>query len=215
MARGNPREDRGMKWPFGDLKPFGFDLVMADPPWDFITYSSKGQAKGPGGHYPVMALDEIKRMPVGHLMAQDAVLWLWATHPMLPDQIDVMQAWGVRFVTSGVWVKRTVTGKLAFGTGYRLRCASEPFLIGTNGNPATARTVRTVIEGQQREHSRKPDEAFAAAEELVPGGRYAEIFSRQSRSGWSAWGDEATKFDPPRSSTAPAGAATPAELWSE
>jgi N6-adenosine-specific RNA methylase IME4 len=184
-----------MTWPFGKLKSLHYGLIMADPPWDFRTYSQEGQKKGPASHYSVMSIDEIKGLPVGHLASGDAVLWLWATHPMLPQQIEVCAAWGFRFVTSGVWVKRTTKGKLNFGTGYRLRCASEPFLIATNGNPGTARNVRTVIEGPIREHSRKPDEAFAAAAHLVGKVAKCELFSRQTRDGWDCWGAEVTKFD--------------------
>lgn len=180
---------------FEGLDMFAYGLIMADPPWDFRTYSQAGQKKGPALHYDVMSIDDIKALPVGHLAAPDSLLWLWATHPMLPLQLEVVKAWGFRFVTSGVWVKRTKNGLLNFGTGYRLRCASEPFLIATNGNPKTARNIRTVIEGPIREHSRKPDEAFAAAEALVPGVRRLELFSRQSRSGWDCWGNEAGKFD--------------------
>jgi len=52
-----------------------------------------------------------------------------------------------------------------------------------------------VIEGPRREHSRKPDEAFAAAEALMPSVRRVELFSRQHRPGWDAWGNEAGKFE--------------------
>lgn len=178
-----------------DLPLFAYGLIMVDPPWRFDTWSEAGKKhKSPEGHYATMPLEEIAALPVGHLAARDCVLWLWATHPMLEQQLGVMRAWGFRFVTSGVWVKRTRTGKLAFGTGYRLRCASEPFLLGINGDPATCRSIRTVIEGPVREHSRKPDEAYAAAEELVPNVRRADLFSRQRRPGWDGWGNEVGKF---------------------
>lgn len=184
--------------PFSGLGLFGFDLIMADPPWKFENWSKKGEAKNASAQYDCMSLDDIKALPVGHLMAPDAVLWLWATNPMLPQAFEVLQAWGVRYVTAGTWVKRTTNGKLGFGTGYRLRCANEPFLIATNGNPATARNVRSVIEGPIREHSRKPDEAFDEASRLVapmPDPRKLELFARQTRDGWTTWGNEATKFD--------------------
>ena len=180
--------------PFGDLAPFSFDFLMVDPPWSFETWSDRGKEKSAETHYATMTLSAVKALPVGHLAARDAVLWLWATHPMIDQQIGVIPAWGFRFVTSGVWVKRTANGKLSFGTGYRLRCASEPFLIATNGDPRTARTVRTVIEGKVRRHSEKPEEAFAAAEEMMPTARRVEIFSRTDRAGWSSWGLEAGKF---------------------
>jgi N6-adenosine-specific RNA methylase IME4 len=44
-----------------------------------------------------------------------------------------------------------------------------------------------------REHSRKPDEAFAAAEELCGDVHRLELFSRQSRDGWDSFGDEVDK----------------------
>ena len=184
-----------MSWPFGALKMFGYDLIMADPPWRFDLWSAKGAAKAPQAHYACMALADIKALPVGDLARGDALLWLWATHPMLPQALEVMAAWGARYVTSGVWVKKTRTGKLAFGAGYRLRSASEPFLLGTWGNPETVPVVRTAIEGLAREHSRKPEEAFAEAERLMPRAFRCELFSRATRPGWDAWGAEAGKFD--------------------
>lgn len=183
-----------MNWPFGELKPFSFDFLMADPPWLFDTYSVKGKQKSPEKHYRCLPIDQIAAFPVGHLAAGNAVLWMWGTHPMIDQQLWVMKQWGFRFVTSGVWVKRTKNGKLSFGTGYRLRSASEPFLIGVNGDPTTARTVRTVIEGRVRRHSEKPEEGFAAAEEMMPEARRVEIFSRTNRPDWTSWGDEVGKF---------------------
>lgn len=182
-------------WPFGGLKMFGYDLIMADPPWSFETWSAKGHAKAPQRHYDCMSLDAIKALPVDQLARGDALLWLWATHAMIPQALAVMAAWRARFVTSGVWVKRTARGKLGFGTGYRLRSASEMFLIGTWGNPETCPVVRTVIEGPLREHSRKPEGAYAAAERLMPRAHRCDLFSRASRPGWESWGDEAGKFD--------------------
>jgi N6-adenosine-specific RNA methylase IME4 len=177
------------------MRPFAYGLIVADPPWDFVTYSDRGQKKGPASQYSVMSMDEIKALPVGHLAGGDCLLWLWATNPMIDQQIEVCRAWGFRFVTCGVWIKRTKTGKLNFGTGYRLRCSSEPFIIATNGNPPTARDVRTVIEGPIRGHSRKPDEAYAIAEHLAGNVLRADLFSRETRPGWDAWGNESGKFD--------------------
>jgi N6-adenosine-specific RNA methylase IME4 len=192
-------------WPFGALEPWSFDLIMADPPWRFELYSDKGEEKSPQAHYATMTLDELAALPVSDLARDDCLLWLWATAPMLPQQIALGERWGFRYVTSGTWVKRTVHDKVAFGTGYVLRNAHEPFLILKRGDPKTARDVRSVIEARVREHSRKPDAAFRAAEKLMPwvlseGGqkrdvRRLELFSRESRKGWETWGNETGKFD--------------------
>lgn len=179
---------------FPGLTPLRYSLIMADPPWTFTLRSAKGEKKAAQAHYDCMTISEIMMLPVNHLAAPDCVLWLWATNPMLPQAFEVMRSWGFKFKTAGHWVKRTPHGKLAFGTGYVLRSAGEPFLIGTIGRPKTSKSVRSVIEGPVREHSRKPDEAYAAAEALVDGPK-ADLFSRQARSGWDAWGAEAGRFD--------------------
>ena len=189
-------KDANPRTAFNNLIPLSYDLVMADPPWRFETYSDKGLGKSAQSHYDCESLDYIKALPVHELGRGDCILWLWATHPMLPQAFEVVKAWGFRYATSGVWVKRTVNGKLAFGTGYKLRCASEPFIIATLGNPQTVRDIRTVIEGPIREHSRKPDEAYAAADRMFPKAvRKLDMFSRESRPGWETWGNEAGKFD--------------------
>lgn len=184
-----------MTWPFGDMRPLSYQMLVVDPPWAFDNYSAAGEAKNAKAQYDCMDLDDIKRLPVGALAGGDCCMWLWATNPMLPQAIETMSAWGFTFKTAGHWVKKTRTGKLAFGTGYILRCAGEPFLIGTVGSPVFARNVRSVVEGPVREHSRKPDEAYDAAEKLVPGAlKRADIFSRQRRAGWDNWGLESDKF---------------------
>lgn len=190
-----------MNWPFGTLRPFSFNVIMADPAWSFDNWSEGGNEKNAKAQYECMPTDEIAALPVGHLAGGDCWLWLWATHPMLGDGLRVMNSWGFKFVTSGVWVKRgkdteTKKGKLAFGTGYVLRSCSEPFLIGKIGEPRTySKSIRTVLEAPRRQHSRKPDSAYRTCEQLFGPANRADIFARQSRSGWTSWGFETTKFD--------------------
>lgn len=177
------------------VPPLAYDFIMADPPWTYETWSVGGNEKNASAQYDCMSLEEIKKLPIGQLASRDCVLWLWATNPLLPEAIEVLAAWGFQFKTAGHWSKKTVNGKQAFGTGYILRCAGEPFLIGTMGEPKCARNVRSVIEGPIREHSRKPDEAFEAAESLLPIARRIEIFGRQERFGWDVFGNEVDKFE--------------------
>lgn len=183
-------------WPFGDLAPRRYDFIMADPPWLYRNYSDRGQLKNATAHYPCMGGSEIRDLPVMDLAAPDCALWLWATNPMLPEALETLRAWGFTFKTAGHWAKTTRHGKQAFGTGYILRCAGEPFLIGTRGEPAFASNIRSVVLGPLREHSRKPDEAYRAAERLCPKATWrADLFTRQIRPGWDAWGNEVHKFE--------------------
>lgn len=173
---------------------FHYGLIVADPPWSFVNWSEAGEEKNASAKYYCQSLDWVKSLRVGDLAAKDCVLWLWATNPLLPQAFEVLSAWGFEFKTAGHWSKKTKHGKQAFGTGYILRCAGEPFLIGTMGSPWTAKNVRSVIEGPVREHSRKPDEAFDAAEKLCGDVPRCELFSRQERPGWDVMGNEVSKF---------------------
>ena len=179
---------------FNQIPLFRYGLIMADVPWSYENWSAKGEHKNASAKYDCMDLGQIKQLPVGSLAARDCVLWMWATNPLLDKAFEVMTAWGFKFKTAGHWSKKTSKGNQAFGTGYILRCAGEPFLIGINGNPWTAKNVRSVIEGQVREHSRKPEEAFQAAEKLCGDVPRLELFSRQERPGWDVYGDQTDKF---------------------
>ncbi len=183
-------------WPFNPLRPFAYDIIMADPPWPWATYSEKGQEKSPEAQYRTMGWPDIEALPVGDLLAPAGVLFLWCTWPLIDRQAAIMRRWGIEPKSGGAWLKRTASGKLRWGTGYLFRSACEPFLLGTlPGSGWRGSSELNVIDGLAREHSRKPDEAYALIERIAPGKRYAEVFSRTSRPGWEAFGDEAGKFD--------------------
>ena len=183
-------------WPFDDLYANSYDLIVADPPWDFENWSESGEGKNAKAHYSCMDIHDIMRLPVMDLASDDCLLWLWATNPMLPQGLDTLKNWGFDFCTAGTWVKSTKHGKRHFGTGYVFRSSNEPILIGKRGSPKlTAKNIRSTIEGKVREHSRKPDEAYEAATALMPNARKLELFSRQPRKGWTTWGNEVHKFD--------------------
>ena len=182
-------------WPFEPHLPFKYGVIMADPPWRYENWSPAGEAKNPKAQYECMPTEELKAMPVSHLASDTCLLFLWATFPMLPDALEVMEAWGFSYVTGGAWHKRTKRGKSAFGTGYVLRSAAEPFLIGRIGRPDYgSKSERNVIFANAREHSRKPDRAYALLERLCLRTFKLDLFSCQQRPGWDAWGDQMDKF---------------------
>ena len=191
-------------WPFADLAPLSYDVIIADPATRFETRSKAGEGKSPQAHYPTMTWGDLEALPVSQLGRGDTILMMWACWPTLRESIRLMEAWGFRYVTGGAWHKRTKHGKSGFGCGYVLRSATEPYLIGTLGSPLTANNVRGVIETEDldvidapaRGHSRKPDEQYEYCNRLSPRAlRFVELFARQAWPGWDAWGNEIGKFD--------------------
>jgi N6-adenosine-specific RNA methylase IME4 len=176
--------------PFAQLPAHKAGVILCDPAWNFVTYSWKGWRKSAHAHYPCMDLDEILALPVATLAAPDCILVLWSTQVHLLHAIAALQAWGFTFTTMGAWAKQSKTGRCwQFGTGYLLRSATEPFLIGRRGRPRQlSRSVRNLIVAPVREHSRKPDEMYELIE-AAWAGPYVELFARYPRAGWHQWSD--------------------------
>ncbi len=189
-----------MTHPLHPLTLGGYRVILADPPWQFDTYSDKGQGKSASQHYGCMTLDDIKALPVADLAHRDgAILFLWCTWPLVAQGVhtDVVRAWGFEPSSGGSWGKVTVEGLPCFGTGYVARDACEPFIIGRRGRMPLGwrKTERNLILAPRREHSRKPEEMRQMIDRALPGSAKADLFSRESRPGWDCWGAEAGKFD--------------------
>lgn len=175
---------------FKPLPEGPFDFAMIDPPWKFASNSKANPGKNPNAFYRTLTIEQLKYLPIWDVTAKNSVIWVWGTSPMIDRQIEMAKFWGFEFKTLGAWAKTTKTGKQAFGTGYRLRCAMEPFFIATKGKPITAKTVRSLIIGQIGRHSEKPEESYRAAEEMMPGAYRLDCFARERRPGWVGYGDE-------------------------
>lgn len=183
------------EWMFDPLIPLSFDLILADPPWDFQLYSEAGADKSASAQYDTMSLADIMAMPVGYLARGDAVLLLEGCGWMRPSEREgVMNAWGFTYKSELAWRKTTRRGKVRMGTGYRVRTMHEPIYLGVMGNPQH-KAFPSIFDGIARQHSRKPDELYALIDRCCPKANKLDLFSRQVRPGWSNWGREATKFD--------------------
>ena len=143
-----------------------------------------------------MEYRDIARLVASVEVANDCVLFLWVTDPMLERGLDLINDLGFKYKTVAfTWVKETKNGKEHMGTGYYTRANPEMCLLATKGKPLPrkSKSVRQLMVSEVREHSRKPDETYARIEELFDG-PYLEIFARTHRSGWAAIGNEVGKF---------------------
>jgi len=165
-----------------------YAVLYADPPWHFEVYNEEsGVERAAGNHYPTMSLEDICALPVLSLATPDAVLFMWTTAPHLRESFDVLVAWGFEYKTNIVWMKDKI------GLGYFVRNQHELLLVATRGDmpsPSPANRPPSVISAPRREHSRKPDEAYALIERMYPELPRIELFARQTRPGWARWGNE-------------------------
>lgn len=176
-----------------------FNIVYADPSWNYRVWGEKGKGRSAENHYPTMTLEDIKSLPVSKIADKDAVLFLWVTMPNLLEGLEVMKSWGFEYKTCAFnWFKlNRKNDKLFTGLGYYTRANSELCLLGTKGKvlPRKSRSVHQVIEEYQlathiEEHSKKPDIVRDKIVELFGDLPRVELFARQKTEGWVCLGNE-------------------------
>lgn len=176
-----------------------YNIIYADPPWTFKTFSQKGKEhKSAEAHYECMSKDDIQNLPIKNISADDCVLLLWVTWPCLEEGLELIKRWGFTYKTCGfTWVKRNKKSDGWFwGLGYWTRANSEVCLLATKGNPKrVSKSVHQICDARLREHSRKPDEIRERVVELCGDLPRIELFARQSSNGWDCWGNEVEKFN--------------------
>lgn len=176
-----------------------YRTIVADPPWEpslgaswETRYTDKAR---PQKHYDVMSAASIAAMDVPS--ERQAHLYLWCLNQHIDWGYDVARAWGFEPVQLLTWAKP------GLGVG-RFQCNTEQILIARkgsrHGNPFGA-TCGTWFNWPRGVHSEKPDQFYHLVERCSPG-PYLEMFSRKSRPGWDAFGNELGKL----------GSAPPAEL---
>jgi len=172
-----------------------YQIIYADPPW---KYNSRANHKtkfrgGACGHYQLMTMDEIKRLPIKKIADKNSVLFMWCTFPYLNEQIKLFDWWGFRYRTLGFsWIKtNSKNGKPFFGVGYYTKSNCEICLMGIKGQlKPISNKISSVIISPRREHSRKPDEIREKIIQLFGDLSRIELFARQKTKGWNVWGNE-------------------------
>jgi N6-adenosine-specific RNA methylase IME4 len=172
-------------------------VIYADPPWKYGD-----ERTGLGGnteigrvdsaaasHYPTMPVGDICALDVKSLAADDSVLFLWATFPLLDDGLAVIKAWGFDYKTAFVWDKQ----RSNVGNYHDAR--AEILLIGTRGSclpeiDTRPPQVQSIARGK---HSAKPEAFRELIDRMYPSGPRVELFRRGTAPvGWTVWGNEAS-----------------------
>jgi N6-adenosine-specific RNA methylase IME4 len=202
------RESRATTPPFPEGR---FDLAVVDLPLNWVAYSAKGEGRSPQHHYRTLDIATLLRWrpKIEGLLAKDAAVCFWVYGPRAPDVMRLIEGWGLTYSSELLfWIKiARSTGHPSMGTGKTTRKIGETMWLAKRGaglhirDHAVSQGVFTevntplIVESPRRQHSEKPDEAYAALERLFGNVRRIELFARKPRSGWTVWGDEIAADD--------------------
>lgn len=167
--------------------PSRFPVIYADPPWQYDD-NSTDPTRVIENQYPTMTIEALCDLPVADIATPDAILFMWATSPLLSKATRLLEAWGFYYQTNMVWVKDRI------GMGWWVRQQHELLLIATRGHiphPLPADRHSSVITAPRGEHSAKPDQFYDVIERMYPELPKIEMFSRSPRDGWYSWGNQA------------------------
>lgn len=146
-----------------------YQVIYSDPPWKFEN--DKGKRSCAANHYDTCAIDELKRIPVADIVADEAVMYMWATEYTQWHVEELMNAWGFTLNKKNrfVWVKTNKNGEPIGARGVRCQIAKpviEYLMVGTTRNDGKMpwadadgqrdKRRQLVYASVERIHSKKP-----------------------------------------------------------
>lgn len=120
-----------------------YNIIYADPPWRYSDRGCNGNAED---HYETMTFKDLCRLPVSGngggspgIAADNCVLLMWATYPMMREALFLIDAWGFTYKSIAFqWVKQNRSGNgYFFGLGRWTRGNTEPCLLAVKGKTQT------------------------------------------------------------------------------
>jgi N6-adenosine-specific RNA methylase IME4 len=196
-------------------------ILYPDPPWWYGSRKTGGERKkklnievedrdpkfggGARKHYQLMRDEDLLILSplVRGIMAEDSICFMWATRPRKDFAIELLKAWGFRFVTEPfTWLKlKKDKAGFIYGPGHYTASNAEDIILGVRGSMEPwHQMTRSVIMTPRFEHSRKPT-LHRLIDRMYPQGRRIEMFARQARNRkfashrWEAIGNGITGKD--------------------
>ena len=143
-----------------------FAVVVVDPPWPVsaLNWNRNGKNYAPMP-YPTMTLPELNALPVGKTLADDSLLFCWATNKFIGDAIELLNVWGASYWFTMTWVKGG--GPQAPNTP---AFNAEFCVVGKRGNPQFRETkaFSTANFWPRGAHSEKPEGFYDLLRRVTP-----------------------------------------------
>jgi N6-adenosine-specific RNA methylase IME4 len=167
-------------------QPKLYQVIYADPPWAYRNKKTGGSMiSGAEAKYQTMTQQQIcsMKLPVD----KNAVLFLWATVPLMREAFEVLDAWGFQYKTMITWRKI-----MSLGMGYWFRGQCEHLLLGVHGKVKAFRVQEpNFLQTKVLRHSEKPEEFRQLIERAtIELPNKLELFARKPSVGWDVYGNE-------------------------
>ena len=163
-----------------------YKVIYADPPWPVGSIVMDKWESPIDDKYPTMSIDDIKKLPIVELSAEDCSLFIWTTHSFLPDCLTIINEWGFKYFCLITWNKGS--GWTQFG----FHKMTEFLLFAYKGKmniDQYGKAIPTLISENKTYHSKKPDSIRELIKSKTPEGRL-ELFARDEYKGWESWGNQ-------------------------
>ena len=182
-----------------------YSIIYLDPSWYFPPRNNSSTRFGGGitNKYPVMKLDEIKKINIPSLAEDNCAMFMWVTTSSTSDsnlaqKLQLFEHWGFKLVGEAFnWVKTNPkSGTPFFGIGYYTKSGSEKCYLGIKGKmKPVSNYVSSTIIAPREAHSKKPDIVRDKIVELFGDLPRVELFARQNYEGWDAIGNQLNGID--------------------
>lgn len=185
-----------------------YDIIYADPPWEYRVWGKKGTVSTATNHYNTQSLGYLACMDIASICNTNSVLFMWATFPCLLEALALGKAWQFTYKTVAfVWVKRNKHNySPSLGMGHYTRANAEVVLLFTRGRSLerASKNIPQVLISPKGKHSQKPPEIRNRIEKLFGDRSRLELFARSrdglfqdiEYEGWDVFGNETAKTIP-------------------
>lgn len=172
-----------------------YKVIYADPPWQYGAWGAESKqhrtnCKSRPVPFDMMSIKEICQLPVKYIADENCELYLWTTQKYLPQVFDVIREWGFQYKQTLIWCKKPMAG---LGGAYTP--SNEFLILARKGKKPKAKRILTtwfLVKRPHNKHSAKPA-FFRDMITKVTDSPRIELFARERKEGWDAWGNEVPK----------------------
>lgn len=175
------------------IRQGGYRTILIDPPWDIRFIERKVRPNQKLTYNGTMTIEEITKLPVNELAADECDLFLWTTQTYLPYSFEILKAWGFKYHITLTWNKRNGLTQFGFHrrTEFCLYAYKNKLSVEKTGNaiPTHLDDEPDLIDEKSTIHSRKPEQLYRLIEKKCKPPRL-ELFARSKRNDWHVWGNQ-------------------------